>query len=156
MRDLRGVRNSPASSNGNEAPGWPGSGVVTLECSVDIDGLIRALLTLLDTAGLDVLAVIDHSGDAAEVGLTMPDTKLVLFGNAVAGTPLMVENPLLALDLPPKLLLWTDRAGRVFVSYNDGDWVADRYQLPESRRAVLRRTAGLAAKLARRGTSSER
>lgn len=143
------------SSNGDGASPRPGAGIVTLECAVDVDELMGVLIRALDSAGLEVLAVIDHSGDAADVGLAMPDTKLVIFGSAAVGTPLMLERPLLALDLPIKLLLWTDRAGRAFVSYNDGDWIADRHQLAESQRGVLRRVAAIAAKLAQRGTSAE-
>ncbi len=147
----------PASSNGDQSDPWPGTGVVTLECSVNthVDELLAALLRMLEADGLEVLAVIDHSGDAAEVGILMPDTKLVVFGNATFGTPLMLENPLVALDLPTKLLLWTDHAGRTYVSYNDAGWVADRYQLSETHRPVLRRVAAFATRLAEHGSTPD-
>jgi uncharacterized protein (DUF302 family) len=59
----------------------------------------------------------------------MPDTKLLIFGSPMAGTPLMVASPLLALDLPLKALVW-EEGGRVLVSYNATSYLAQRYNLP--------------------------
>jgi uncharacterized protein (DUF302 family) len=79
--------------------------------------------------GLGIFAVVDHSGEAKRVGLRMPDTKLLIFGSPKAGTPLMVASPLLALDLPLKVLVWED-GDRVRVSYNATSYLAQRYDLP--------------------------
>ena len=116
----------------------PLSGVVTLACAVGVDQALRRAVGELEARGLEVFAVVDHSGEAAEVGLTMPDTKLMIFGSPRAGTPLMLEHPLLALDLPLKLLIWEADDARVFVSYNDPGYLANRYQLSEPETAVLR------------------
>ena len=82
--------------------------------------------------------MIDHSGEAAEVGLTMPDTKLVIFGSPRGGTPLMLAHPLIALDLPLKLLLWENTVRCVFVSYNAPGYLATRYELSEHEAVALR------------------
>jgi uncharacterized protein (DUF302 family) len=82
-----------------------------------------------------LFTVIDHSGEANRAGLTMPDTKLVLFGSPTAGTPVMVADPLAALDLPLKLLIWEDSAGSVSVSYNSPSYLAERHHLSDEMRA---------------------
>jgi uncharacterized protein (DUF302 family) len=84
---------------------------------------------------LTLFAVIDHSGEAKRVGLTMPDTKLVIFGSPMAGTPVMVAVPLAAIDLPLKLLVWEDAIGSVWVSYNSPSFIAERHDLSEEMQA---------------------
>jgi uncharacterized protein (DUF302 family) len=105
------------------------SGVVTLASRVRVDQVLRRVVTQLDQLGLELFAVIDHSGEAAKVGLMMPDTKLVIFGNPKGGTPLMLAHPLIALDLPLKLLLWETADHNTFVSYNAPSYLAERYRL---------------------------
>jgi uncharacterized protein (DUF302 family) len=80
---------------------------------------------------LEVFALIDHSGAAERVGLEMQEAKLLVFGSPKAGTPLMVVSPLLALDLPLKILVWHNRDGEVLVSYNATSYLAHRYDIPE-------------------------
>jgi uncharacterized protein (DUF302 family) len=81
--------------------------------------------------GLEEFALIDHSGAAERVGLNMQETKLLVFGSSKAGTPLMVASPLLALDLPLKVLVWCAYDGRVLVSYNATSYLARRHGIPE-------------------------
>ena len=72
---------------------------------------VARLQTLAEANGMKVFAVIDHSGEAERVGLELRDTKVVIFGSPQAGTPVMAANPLAALDMPLKVLVWsmTDR-----------------------------------------------
>jgi uncharacterized protein (DUF302 family) len=112
--------------------------VVTRACPVGVDQLLRRIVLQVEALGLQILAVIDHSGEAFDVGLNMPDTKLVLFGNPQAGTPLMRAHPLLALDLPLKLLIWESDDHDVFVTYNDPGYIADRYGLSPAETNALR------------------
>ena len=84
-----------------------------------------------------IFAVIDHSGEAKRAGLTMPDTKLVIFGSPTAGTPVMVVAPLAALDLPLKLLVWEDSSESVWVSYNSPSFLAKRHRLSDEMRERL-------------------
>jgi uncharacterized protein (DUF302 family) len=111
------------------------AGVVTKPCPRSVAATISRLRGLIEDKGLKLFALIDHSGEATGVGLTMPDTKLVVFGSPTAGTPVMVATPLAALDLPLKVLVWEDSAGRVSVSYNSPAYLAERHHLSEDMRA---------------------
>jgi uncharacterized protein (DUF302 family) len=112
-------------------------GVVTKASSRSVAETVERLRRLIDEKGLVLFAVIDHSGAAIGAGLEMPDTKLVIFGSPVAGTPVMVAAPLAALDLPLKLLVWQDGDGAVWVSYNSPAYLAQRHHLGEDLRARL-------------------
>jgi Domain of unknown function DUF302 len=79
--------------------------------------------TFVRAAGAKLFLVVDHSGEARRVGMTLRDTTLLVFGNPVVGTPAMVASPLVALDLPPKVLLWMDDDGAVWMSYLDAAWL---------------------------------
>lgn len=79
--------------------------------------------------------VIDHSGTAERVGLQMPDSKLVMFGNPTKGAGVMLAAPLAALDLPLKVLVWEDGNGVVSVSYHSPEFMAERYRLNGALRA---------------------
>ena len=122
-----------AGANGDEAKAPALPGIVTLPSPVDVDQLLRRVVVKIEKLGLELFAVIDHSGEAAEVGLSMPDTKLVLFGNPEAGTPIMVAQPLVALDLPLKLLLWESADHATFISYNAPSFLAAGMGSPDRR-----------------------
>jgi uncharacterized protein (DUF302 family) len=77
--------------------------------------------------GLTVFARIDHAAGAAEVGLSLRPTELLIFGNAKGGTPLMQSAQTIGIDLPLKALVWQDEQGRTFISYNDPAWLAKRH-----------------------------
>ena len=77
--------------------------------------------------GLMIFAKIDHAAGAAEVGLTLRPTSLIVFGNARGGTPLMQATQTAGIDLPLKILLWADKAGKTWLSYNEPSWIAQRH-----------------------------
>jgi uncharacterized protein (DUF302 family) len=112
-------------------------GIVTKRADGSVDETVSTLIPLVEAKGLTVFAVIDHSGEAARVGLEMPNTKLVIFGSPAAGTPVMVAAPLAALDLPLKILVWDDKGGTTSISYNDPEYLADRHHLAEELRTRL-------------------
>jgi NADH:quinone reductase (non-electrogenic) len=121
-------------------------GLITLRCDGSVDQLLRRAVGRIEALGHDVLAVIDHSGEAAEAGLAIPDTKLVLFASPQAATQLMVAHPRIAIDLPLKLLISvTD--DDALLSYNAADYLARRHGLSEDETDALRvvATAGLNA-----------
>jgi uncharacterized protein (DUF302 family) len=93
---------------------------------------LERLETIVQAKGLTILARIDHSGDAANAGLKMQPTKLLIFGNAKSGTPLMIASPSAAIDLPLKALVWQDDDGQVWLSYNSPDYLKERHGIPES------------------------
>jgi uncharacterized protein (DUF302 family) len=127
----------PAESNGNDR------GIVTkMSPSRSISEVLERLQKEVHEKGLDVFALIDHSGAAERAGLEMQDAKLLIFGSPKAGTPLMVASPLLALDLPLKVLVWRNRDGEVLVSYNATSYLAHRHDIPEN---LVRNIAGIDA-----------
>ena len=104
----------------------------------------RKLQAILQAKGIAVFALIDHSGEAEKVGMKMRPTKLLIFGNPKGGTPLMLAAPSIAIDLPLKILIWEDDQGKVWVSYNSPEYLAERHGLPQhlAQNIGFRRDAG--------------
>ena len=113
-------------------------GVVTLRGDGSIEQLLRRAVTRIEGLGLDIHAVIDHSGDAAEIGVDIPETKLVLFGSPRDLVELMVAHPRLAIELPLKLLISETDDGQVLLSYQAPAELAHRYGLTEAEAEALR------------------
>lgn len=112
------------------ASAYAPEGVVSRASAFGVHETATRIEQALTQAGMTLFAAIDHSGEAARVGLAMRETRLLIFGNPRGGTPLMVAAPLLALDLPLKALIWQDTAGQVWVSYLSPAWLAQRYHIP--------------------------
>ncbi len=93
------------------------NGLVHLRSPYTVSETIARLEGIVTSKGLTVLARIDHSGNAARVGLEMNPSELLIFGSSKAGTPLMVASPTAAIDLPLKALAWSDADGNVWLSY---------------------------------------
>ncbi len=87
--------------------------------------------------GMSVFARIDHAAGAAEVGLPLRPTEVLIFGNAKGGTPLMQMDQAVGIDLPLKALVWQDAAGKVWLSYNDPRRLAQRHRLGPDANATL-------------------
>ena len=105
------------------------NGIVHLAASRSVDEVLEHLLSILQAKGITVFAVVDHSGEAAKAGFEMRATKLVVFGNPKAGTPLMLAAPDSALDLPLKILIAEEPSGITRVSYNSLAFLQARYGL---------------------------
>lgn len=108
----------------------PDAGIVSLDSHHAVDSTVDGLLALLDAKQVKVFAVIDHSGEAAKAGYQMRPTKVVIFGNPKAGTPLMIASPTIAIDLPLKILVWEDAEGQVRISWNSPAYLQARHGLP--------------------------
>jgi uncharacterized protein (DUF302 family) len=106
-------------------------GVVTKASARPVPAILERLRAVVEERGLRVFALVDHSGEAAKAGLSMPDTKLLIFGSPAGGTPIMLAAPLAGLDLPLKVLVWENPAGGSFVSYVDPGYLAARHRLPD-------------------------
>lgn len=107
-------------------------GIVTKTSSFgSVSETLERLRLTVRAKGLEEFALIDHSGAAERVGLAMQEAKLLIFGSPRAGTPLMVASPLLALDLPLKVLVWRGPEGGVLVSYNATSYLVRRHGIPE-------------------------
>jgi len=108
----------------------PANGLVRIPSNHSVDETLSRLTSMLRAKGITVFAVIDHSGEAAKAGLTMPPTKLVIFGSPKAGTPLMVATPSIAIDLPLKILVSQDADSKAWVSYNSPAYLQQRHDVP--------------------------
>jgi len=105
------------------------TGILTLESKYTVEESLDKLQAALQSKGIKVFAVIDHSGEAEKAGLQMPPTKVLIFGSPKGGTPLMLASPSLALDLPLKVLIAQDAAGRVWLSYNSPEYLQHRHNV---------------------------
>jgi uncharacterized protein (DUF302 family) len=114
-------------------PGMPPSveGIVTRPSPFSVDETLERLKATIHNRNLILFAHIDHSGEARRVGLTMQEAQVLIFGSPKAGTPLMIASPLLALDLPLKVLVWQGEDGRVWVSSTSASYLRVRYALPQ-------------------------
>jgi uncharacterized protein (DUF302 family) len=106
------------------------SGIVNTPSRRSVNDTVDAVRAILQSKGVMLFAVIDHSAEAARAGMTMRPTKLMIFGSPKAGTPLMVAVPSVAIDLPLKLLVWEDASRQVWVSYNTPQYLGVRHDIP--------------------------
>lgn len=120
-------------------------GITEIPSNHSVGKTLERLEEILRSKGVKVFALIDHGGEAEGVGLTMPSTKLLIFGNPKAGTPLMRAAPGSALDLPLKLLVREDSQGKVWLSYNNPEYFEKCHDLPPE----LMRNIGIIETLAR-------
>jgi uncharacterized protein (DUF302 family) len=108
------------------------NGIVHKPSKHSVDETLGKLQAILQAKGIAVFALVDHSGEAKKVGMEMRPTKLLIFGNPKGGTPLMLAAPSIAIDLPLKILVWEDDQGKVLVSYNGPEYLAERHGVPQN------------------------
>ena len=104
-------------------------GIIDTPSNHSVDQTVEKLKGILQAKGVALFALIDHSGEAEKVGMKMPPTKLLIFGNPKAGTPLMLAAPSIAIDLPLKILIREDSQGKVWISYNSPVYLQERHGL---------------------------
>jgi uncharacterized protein (DUF302 family) len=107
------------------------NGLIALPSNHSVNETLEKLTQALQQKKITVFAIVDHSGEAEKVGLKMPPTKLVIFGNPKGGTPLMLAAPTCAIDLPLKILIAEDSAGKVWITYNSAEYLQQRHALPQ-------------------------
>ena len=112
-------------------------GMVTIECAHGVEETVQRLDALIKAKGIMLFANIDFSGDAARAGLSLRPERMLIFGNPKAGTPLMADKPSVALDLPLKALVFEDAAGKVWMAYNDPDYIVRRHGVTSALKANL-------------------
>ncbi len=105
-------------------------GITTKISPYSVAETLEHLQETMHKLNLTIFAHVNHSGEAAQVGLKMQEAHVLIFGNPKAGTPLMIASPLLALDLPLKVLVWQSNDDRVWVSYTSTAFLAARYSIP--------------------------
>lgn len=119
-----------------------GEGIISKPSKYSVPETLQRLETILTSKGIQVFALVDHSGEAEKAGLKMPPTQLLIFGNPKGGTPAMLAAPLLAIDLPLKALAWQDGDGKVWLSYNDAAYLQRRFELSNE---LMKPLAGVGA-----------
>ena len=121
------------------------SGIVQISSKHSVDETVQKLKDILAAKGVTLFAVVDHSGEAAKAGMKMPNTKLLIFGSPRAGTPVMLAAPSIAIDLPLKILVAEDGNGKVWISYNSVQFLAERHGVAAELMKNLAVIEGLAA-----------
>jgi len=121
-----------------------GNGLISIESRFGVAETIDRLIATVTGAGLRIFARIDHAAGAREIGAPLRPTELLIFGHPKGGTPLMQDHQLAGIDLPIKALAWEDEQGKVWLSYSDAQWLAERHHLGDaSRDAVATIAAGM-------------
>lgn len=123
-----------------------GNGLTDVSSPHSVDETMKRLQSILAGKGLQVFALVDHSGEAEKAGMKLRPTKLLIFGSPKAGTPLMAAAPTLAIDLPLKALVWQDDGGKVWVTYNRPEYLQERHGVPAD---LVKNIAGVGALMAK-------
>lgn len=121
-------------------------GLTTISSRFGSRETMDRLESAVKSKGLTIFARIDHAAGAVAAGMQLRPTEVLIFGNARGGTPLMQANQMTGIDLPLKALVHEDAAGKVWLSYNDPDWIAQRHNAgPEIASTVQTLTRALEA-----------
>ncbi len=104
-------------------------GLISIKSDFDVKTTANRLENILKEKGMTVFARIDHALGAKKTGQVLRPTELVIFGNPKVGTPLMQCAQTIAIDLPQKAVIWQDKEGSVWISYNDPDYLVKRHNL---------------------------
>ena len=129
-------------------------GLTTIVSSYEPKDTMDRFEAALKAKGLTIFARIDHAAGAAEAGLPLRPTELLIFGNAKSGTPLMQADQAVGIDLPLKALVWQDASGKTWLSYNDPAWMAKRHGLGNAVDATIAAMAGLLSATAKGGSGT--
>ena len=125
-----------------------GDGIINIASNHSVDETVEKLKGILQAKGVKLFALVDHSGEAERAGMKMRPTKLLIFGNPQAGTPVMLAAPSIAIDLPLKILIWEDANGKVWVSCNSPAYLQKRHGVPQELLQNIAVVETLAAKAA--------
>ena len=129
-------------------------GLTTIPSGYGSKDTMDRLEAAVKAKGLTVFARVDHAAGAAEVGLPLRPTELLIFGNAKGGTPLMQAVQTIGINLPLKALVWQDASGKTWISYNEPGWFAKRHGLGHEVDATVNAMTALLHALATTATTS--
>jgi uncharacterized protein (DUF302 family) len=127
-------------------------GLTSIQSSFTPEETMDRVEAQIQVRGLNVFARIDHAAGAAEVGLPLAPTNLIIFGNARGGTPLMQSVQTVGIDLPLKILVWQDAANKIWLSYNEPRWIAQRHGIAGVE-STIDKMADLLAAIAKEASS---
>jgi uncharacterized protein (DUF302 family) len=120
-------------------------GLTTVASSFSPKETMDRLEAEIRAKGMSVFARVDHAAGATEAGLELRPTNLIIFGNARGGTPLMQASQTAGIDLPLKVLVWQDTAGKTWLSYNEPSWIVQRHGLGVRAEIIDKMAAALSA-----------
>jgi uncharacterized protein (DUF302 family) len=120
------------------------NGLVHIASPRSVRETLQKLEGILQSKGLMIFARVDHSGEAAKVGMEMHPTQLLIFGSPKGGTPVMLAAPTVAIDLPLKALVWEDGEGKVWITTNSAEYLQQRHGFPTD---LVKNLAGASALL---------
>jgi len=129
-----------------------GEGLVVVISANDFDGTFERLEQAVDSAGLLVFAKFDHSAEAAAAGMTLPPSKVLVFGNPKLATRLMSASPAIAIDLPLRVAIWQEASGEVALAYTSPEYLLARFGMA-GQQDVVEKMSGLLDRLAKAATS---
>ena len=113
------------------SPAFAESGLIQVKSSHTVKETADRLEQALKNKGMKVFARINHAAGAQNVGIKLRPMELIIFGNPKVGAPLMQCQQIVGIDLPQKALIWEDETGKVWLSYNDPNYLADRHDIKD-------------------------
>jgi uncharacterized protein (DUF302 family) len=122
------------------------NGLTQVASPYSVEETLQRLESILVARGLQIFALIDHSGEAQKVGMQMRPTKLLIFGSPKSGTPLMLASPSIAIDFPLKALISEDEKGKTWITYNSPEFLQQRHSVPED---LIKNIAGVGTLVAK-------
>ena len=129
-------------------------GLITVSSSFGPEETMKRLEAEVRANGMTVFARVDHAAGAAEAGLSLRPTDLLMFGAARGGTPLMQAAQTIGIDLPLKALVWQDEEGKTFLSYNDPAYLTHRHGLADQVKPVVDTMTGVLKAIAAKATAA--
>jgi len=114
------------------------NGVITRQSPYTVTETIDRLQTFLQQHGATIYARIDQQAEVQKAGQTLLPLQFILFGNPKAGGPIMAQKPIAALDLPLKIIAWQDAENKVWLAYNDAQYIEERYDLTHNENSPLK------------------
>ena len=128
------------------------NGLVSVQSQGSARETVDRLLAALAARKVTVFARVDHAAGAKSVGLPLRPTELVIFGNPQGGTALMQDRQTAGIDLPLKALVWEAADGKIWLTYNDPAWTAERHGLGATSVAAVKAITGVLAAVAQEAT----
>ncbi|MEA3412692.1 MAG: DUF302 domain-containing protein [Pseudomonadota bacterium] len=125
---------------------WATPGLVTKVSPHSVDETVERVESLLSKKGIRVFAVVDHRSNAQGAGLELGEITLIVFGNPKLGTPMMQSNPTVGIDLPMKIVVWRGADDKVYLAYNDPEYLAGRHGITD-RDGVVKKMSGALSNL---------
>ena len=103
--------------------------IIVKESSCSVDETVKNLKDIIRAKNLSIFAIVNHHGNAKAVDMKLPESKMIMFGNPKLGTALMQQDMLVGLDLPIRVLIYTDKDKKIKMAYRDGSWLATKHVL---------------------------